>query len=222
MTCCHTPVFQSEITVIATKCERSEHSPLFLSKSTHRIDCPEPHYRRYNFVYGRYPTQQSVLVCCYSSFLSFHRIRETSRRLIDSYFPDVRAAETRVEFLPVEWRNSLQLDGDIVDSLTLGNLSRLRTFLNCTFMDIMYYTSPLYRYEINHSLLVELNRLYCIFCEHHPYFEGSGGKVSILAHSLGCVISYDLITGWIEPVPPHLATAPRRSPGELLCPSRSA
>uniref|UniRef100_A0A5K3F392 DDHD domain-containing protein n=2 Tax=Mesocestoides corti TaxID=53468 RepID=A0A5K3F392_MESCO len=131
-------------------------------------------------------------------------IRETARKLIDSYFPDISASEHRVEFLPVEWRNSLRLDGDVVDSITLGNLARLRTFLNCTFMDIMYYTSPLYRYEINQSLLVELNRLYCLFCERHPYFEANGGKVSILAHSLGSVISYDLITGWIEPVPQHL------------------
>ncbi|KAL5964584.1 Phospholipase DDHD1 [Taenia solium] len=127
-------------------------------------------------------------------------IRETSRKLIDSYFPDIRASKHRIEFLPVEWRNSLRLDGDIVDSITLDNLTRLRTFLNCTFMDIMYYTSPLYRHEINQSLRVELNRLYCLFCERHPYFEEQGGKVSILAHSLGSVISYDLITGWIEPV----------------------
>ncbi|KAL5108854.1 Phospholipase DDHD1 [Taenia crassiceps] len=127
-------------------------------------------------------------------------IRETSRKLIDSYFPDIRASKHRIEFLPVEWRNSLRLDGDIVDSITLDNLTRLRTFLNCTFMDIMYYTSPLYRHEINQSLQAELNRLYCLFCERHPYFEEQGGKVSILAHSLGSVISYDLVTGWIEPV----------------------
>ncbi|EUB55450.1 Phospholipase DDHD1 [Echinococcus granulosus] len=127
-------------------------------------------------------------------------IRETSRKLIDSYFPDIRASKHRIQFLPVEWRNSLRLDGNIVNSITLDNLTRLRTFLNCTFMDIMYYTSPLYRHEINQSLRVELNRLYCLFCERHPYFEEQGGKVSILAHSLGCVISYDLITGWIEPV----------------------
>ncbi|VDO01757.1 unnamed protein product [Rodentolepis nana] len=128
-------------------------------------------------------------------------IRDISNKLIESYFPELRASEQRVQFLPVEWRNSLRLDGNILDSITLGNLARLRTFLNCTFMDIMYYTSPLYRYEINQSLRIELNRLYCLFCERHPYFELNGGKVSILAHSLGCVISYDLITGWIEPVP---------------------
>lgn len=132
------------------------------------------------------------------------RIRETSRKLIDSYFPDVRASGHQIEFLPVEWRSSLRLDGNIVDSITLENLTRLRTFLNWTFMDIMYYSSPLYRYEINQSLRRELNRLYCLFCERHPYFEPQGGKVSIMAHSLGCVIAYDLITGWIEPVPHHL------------------
>ena len=150
------------------------------------------------------------------------RIRECSRKLIDSYFPDIRASGNRIEFLPVEWRSSLRLDGNIVDSLTLENLTRLRTFLNWTFMDIMYYSSPLYRYEINHSLRRELNRLYCLFCERHPYFEVQGGKVSILAHSLGCVISYDLITGWIEPVPNHLQLSPpveRNSPSLQVCPT---
>ena len=34
---------------------------------------------------------------------------------------------------------------------------------------------------------MELNRLYVMFCERHPYFEPNGGKVSIIAHSLGMV-----------------------------------
>lgn len=130
--------------------------------------------------------------------LIIFRIRATSNKLIASYFPDIEASEKCVEFLPVEWRTSLRLDGDIVDSLTLDNLTRLRYFLNSTFMDIMYYTSPLYRFDISRSLLMELNRVYNLFRDRHPMFEANGGKVSILAHSLGCVISYDLITGWVE------------------------
>ncbi len=118
---------------------------------------------------------------------------------IESYFPDVHAASKRVEFLPVEWRNSLELDGDILDTITLNNLNRLRYFLNCTFMDIMYYTSPLYRFEICRSLFNEMNRLYSLFRERNPRFEASGGRVSILAHSLGAVIAYDLVTGWVDP-----------------------
>lgn len=30
----------------------------------------------------------------------------------------------------------------------------------------------------------------------NPEFEEKGGKVSIVSHSLGCVITYDIMTGW--------------------------
>lgn len=42
----------------------------------------------------------------------------------------------------------------------------------------------------------ELNRLYTLFCSRNPEFEEKGGKVSIVSHSLGCVITYDIMTGW--------------------------
>ncbi|VDP96174.1 unnamed protein product [Trichobilharzia regenti] len=102
----------------------------------------------------------------------------------------------RVEFLPVEWRTSLQLDGDTVESITPVHVQSLRTVLNSSAMDIMYYTSPLYRAEIISSLKAELNRLYDMFRRLNPNFESRGGKVSVIAHSLGCVLIYDLITGW--------------------------
>ena len=60
-----------------------------------------------------------------------------------------------------------------------------RTLLNCTAMDIMYYTSPLFRMEIWSALQFELNRLYQMFTQRNPTFEANGGKVSIVSHSLG-------------------------------------
>ena len=60
----------------------------------------------------------------------------------------------------------------------------------------MYYTSPLYSREIQKGLACELNRLYLTFTQRNPDFTSRGGKVSIIAHSLGCVIVYDIITGW--------------------------
>lgn len=63
-------------------------------------------------------------------------------------------------------------------------------------MDILYYTSPLYGAEVRAGLQKELNRLYFMFASRHPGWQG---KVSILAHSLGCVIVYDIVTGWIGP-----------------------
>ncbi|XP_025104108.1 phospholipase DDHD1-like isoform X1 [Pomacea canaliculata] len=111
-------------------------------------------------------------------------------------FPDLGSSNQRAEFLPVEWRSSLKLDGDTVESITPHKMKGVRNILNSSAMDILYYTSPLYRSEITHSLRAELVRLYHMFCNRHPYFEANGGKVSIVAHSLGSVITYDIITGW--------------------------
>ncbi|XP_006767772.1 PREDICTED: phospholipase DDHD1 isoform X5 [Myotis davidii] len=63
-------------------------------------------------------------------------MREAARKIEERHFSN---HATHVEFLPVEWRSKLTLDGD---------------------------------------------------------FEEKGGKVSIVSHSLGCVITYDIMTGW--------------------------
>ena len=42
----------------------------------------------------------------------------------------------------------------------------------------------------------EMNRLYNMFCSRNPSFLEKGGKISILAHSLGSVIAYDILTLW--------------------------
>ena len=57
-----------------------------------------------------------------------------------------------------------------------------------------------FRMEIWHALQEELNRLYEMFVQRNPYFETNGGKVSIVAHSLGCVVTYDILTGWTQDV----------------------
>uniref|UniRef100_A0A672G9K0 Phospholipase DDHD1-like n=1 Tax=Salarias fasciatus TaxID=181472 RepID=A0A672G9K0_SALFA len=124
-------------------------------------------------------------------------LREGVRKMEEKHFSDHN--EEHVEFLPVEWRSKLALDGDTVDSITPDKVRGLRDLLNSSAMDIMYYNSPLYRDEITKGLTQELNRLYTLFCARNPDFEEGGGKVSIVSHSLGCVITYDIMTGW-DPV----------------------
>lgn len=120
-------------------------------------------------------------------------MREAARKIEEKHFFN---HATHVEFLPVEWRSKLTLDGDTVDSITPDKVRGLRDMLNSSAMDIMYYTSPLYRDELVKGLQQELNRLYSLFCSRNPDFEEKGGKVSIVSHSLGCVITYDIMTGW--------------------------
>uniref|UniRef100_A0A7N6A153 DDHD domain-containing protein n=1 Tax=Anabas testudineus TaxID=64144 RepID=A0A7N6A153_ANATE len=124
-------------------------------------------------------------------------LREGVRKMEEKHFSEHN--DEHVEFLPVEWRSKLTLDGDTVDSITPDKVRGLRDLLNSSAMDIMYYNSPLYRDEITKGLTQELNRLYTLFCSRNPEFEENGGKVSIVAHSLGCVIAYDIMTGW-DPV----------------------
>uniref|UniRef100_A0A6Q2YD95 DDHD domain-containing protein n=1 Tax=Esox lucius TaxID=8010 RepID=A0A6Q2YD95_ESOLU len=124
-------------------------------------------------------------------------LREGVRKMEEKHFSE--HTEEHVEFLPVEWRSKLALDGDTVDSITPDKVRGLRDLLNSSAMDIMYYTSPLYRDEITKGLTSELNRLYTLFCSRNPEFEAKGGKVSIVSHSLGCVITFDIMTGW-DPV----------------------
>ncbi|XP_058469499.1 phospholipase DDHD1b [Solea solea] len=131
-------------------------------------------------------------------------MRDAARKMEEKHFSD-RTTE-HVEFLPVEWRSKLSLDGDTVDSITPDKVRGLRDMLNSSAMDIMYYTSPLYRDEITRGLTLELNRLYSLFCLRNPDFEKSG-KVSIVSHSLGCVITYDIMTGW-DPIRFHHQEAP--------------
>ncbi|XP_021058685.1 phospholipase DDHD1 isoform X6 [Mus pahari] len=120
-------------------------------------------------------------------------MREAARKIEEKHFSN---HATHVEFLPVEWRSKLTLDGDTVDSITPDKVRGLRDMLNSSAMDIMYYTSPLYRDELVKGLQQELNRLYSLFCSRNPDFEEKGGKVSIVSHSLGCVITYDIMMGW--------------------------
>ena len=55
----------------------------------------------------------------------------------------------RYIFIPVDWRSSLILDDGIIESITPKSIQTIRDKLNSSALDIMYYTSPLFRSEVN-------------------------------------------------------------------------
>ncbi|CAL8099836.1 unnamed protein product [Orchesella dallaii] len=79
--------------------------------------------------------------------------RDCVATMKDKYFPQLNNAKQRAEFFPVEWRSAAKLDGDIVEAITPQKLLTLRQLLNSTAMDIMYYTSPLYRAEVSFEFI---------------------------------------------------------------------
>ncbi|XP_022176185.1 phospholipase DDHD1-like [Myzus persicae] len=130
------------------------------------------------------------------------QFRDCVKWIKHKYF---QGTEQRAEFFPVDWRSQCSFDGGLVEQITPLNLKNIRQILNSSAMDIMYYTSPIYGREIQNSLANELNRLHSEFVERHPHHDF---KVSIMAHSLGSVISYDIITGW-EPFIKRSDSSPR-------------
>ncbi|XP_026388453.1 phospholipase SGR2-like isoform X1 [Papaver somniferum] len=97
----------------------------------------------------------------------------------------------RVLFIPCQWRKGLKLDGEnAVEKVTLQGVRGLRFMLSATVHDVLYYMSPIYCQEIINSVSNQLNRLYLKFIKRNPGYDG---KVSIYAHSLGSVLSYDIL-----------------------------
>lgn len=118
-------------------------------------------------------------------------MRETCARLLPKYFPEYRG---RIEFFPIEWRTILPLNEGTIGSVTLPECQPLRAYLNSTALDVMYYTSSVQRMEIMRTFHQAVVRIYNLFCKHNPQFLENGGKISIIAHSLGAVIAFDVLT----------------------------
>ncbi|XP_061585065.1 phospholipase DDHD2 isoform X2 [Cololabis saira] len=101
----------------------------------------------------------------------------------------------RVEFLPVNWHSALHGDATGVDEdiqrITLPSISRLRSFTNDTLLDLFFYNSPTYCQTIVDTVASEINKLHALFKCRHPEFNG---PVSIVGHSLGSLILFDLLT----------------------------
>ncbi|KAM3867537.1 triacylglycerol hydrolase DDHD2 [Diretmus argenteus] len=101
----------------------------------------------------------------------------------------------RVEFLPVNWHSALHGDATGVDEdiqrITLPSISRLRHFTNDTLLDLFFYNSPTYCQTIVDTVASEVNRLDALFRQRHPEFTGA---ISVVGHSLGSLILFDLLT----------------------------
>ncbi|XP_073322072.1 triacylglycerol hydrolase DDHD2-like [Pagrus major] len=123
----------------------------------------------------------------------------------------------RVEFLPVNWHSSLHGDATGVDEdiqrITLPSISKLRHFTNETLLDLFFYNSPTYCQTIVDTVASEVNRLHALFHQRHPGFKGA---FSVVGHSLGSLILFDLLTNQRTDSEPR-KEAPSDEPSHLNC-----
>ncbi|NWS49690.1 DDHD2 Phospholipase, partial [Probosciger aterrimus] len=121
--------------------------------------------------------------------------RNVSLSMLQAHFKKAQEQQQigRVEFLPVNWHSSLHSTGVDVDleRITLPSINRLRHFINDTILDVFFYNSSTYCQTIVDTVASEMNRLYQLFLQRNPLFNGG---VSIAGHSLGSLILFDLLT----------------------------
>ncbi|KAH8480395.1 hypothetical protein H0E87_030597 [Populus deltoides] len=129
--------------------------------------------------------EKSNLVDDVSSF------RHITTSLSEQHLTSYQRGVQRVLFIPCQWRKGLKLSGEAaVEKITLDGVRGLRVMLSATVHDVLYYMSPIYRQDIINAVSNQLNRLYLKFLKRNPGYDG---KVSLYGHSLGSVLSYDIL-----------------------------
>ncbi|KAK9162095.1 hypothetical protein Syun_002997 [Stephania yunnanensis] len=117
--------------------------------------------------------------------------RQITASLAELHLTSYQRDTQRVLFIPCQWRRGLKLGGEsVVEKITLDGVKGLRVMLSATAHDVLYYMSPIYCQEIINSVSNQLNWLYLKFIKRNPGYDG---KVSIYGHSLGSVLSYDIL-----------------------------
>ncbi len=75
-------------------------------------------------------------------------LRKNCEAMTAKFLPNVPKT-SRCEFIPIDWRSALTLDAGIIETITPQSIKYIRDKLNSSALDIMYYTSPLFRHEVS-------------------------------------------------------------------------
>ncbi|KAE9990187.1 hypothetical protein Vi05172_g12602 [Venturia inaequalis] len=119
---------------------------------------------------------------------------------------------SRVQVLPICWRHLLDFPrqslkhnrkehdlGDTefedenypsLEDITVDGVPAVRNLITDLALDILLYQSPAYKGHITRIVLDELNRIYRLFKQRNPGFNG---KISLAGHSLGSAIMFDIL-----------------------------
>ncbi|KAI5363710.1 putative DDHD domain, alpha/Beta hydrolase [Septoria linicola] len=139
-------------------------------------------------------------------------------RALNAELDGAESVNSRVQVLPICWRHLLDFprqslrhnrkehdlgDTDIdeeaypnLEDITLEGVPFARQLIGDLALDILLYDSPAYKDHISGLVLSELNRIYHLFMERNPKFDG---KISFVGHSLGSAIMFDILCKQDQP-----------------------
>jgi hypothetical protein len=164
-------------------------------------------------------------------------MRENHAEVLDVRFSQMTEAADglsearfgRVEYLPVEWHESFSIQSSrrlltdsefpsmgneretSINDISLKTIPNLRQFANDTLLDVLYFQSPTHHDLIIDIVVFEINHV----VERFRKLTGFQGEISIAGHSLGSIITWDILDHQViaggstvptEPLQPESAT----------------
>ncbi|KAL9053408.1 MAG: hypothetical protein Q9162_004778 [Coniocarpon cinnabarinum] len=143
----------------------------------------------------------------------------------------------RVQVLPICWRHLLDFpqqglrhnrrEHDLaevdaaeddaypsLDAITVEGVPALRNVIADLALDILLYQTPAYKNHISRIVVGECNRILNLFKHRNPNFKG---RVSMIGHSLGSAIMFDILSDQAgDQQPFEQAVKPQPKPGKDL------
>lgn len=118
---------------------------------------------------------------------------------IDNY--NVTGAKP-IQVFPIMWRGLL----DTEEELKAQQLFGAPNVAADAVLDFIMYTEPRHKLRIQEIAASEMNRVFKQFCDLNPDFA-KNPKVSIIGHSLGSVIAYDLMNSGSKDLEPDFTVS---------------
>lgn len=127
----------------------------------------------------------------------------------------------RIQVLPISWRHKIDfsthepfkdLDDEgnyrlpTLNDITVDEMKPFRNLIGSVLLDVLLYYEPRFFNQILDEVTQQANHLYRLFKERNPSFNG---KVSIIGHSLGSAIGFDLLS--LQPKEPRSKDDPKRT-----------
>ncbi|TVY23400.1 putative phospholipase [Lachnellula hyalina] len=138
----------------------------------------------------------------------------TAERGNDAVKNVLRKSLGGIMVLPVNWRSNLSFEGEdpvkddgedrhqsdfSLNDITQPTIPAVRTLISDVMLDIPYYLSR-HKSKMIQAVISEANRVYRLWCKNNPDFQ-RGGRVHIIAHSLGSVMAVEILSKQPTSVP---------------------
>ena len=62
-----------------------------------------------------------------------------------------------MEFIPIDWRSMLSLDKGLIEEITPRGVKQIRSMINASVLDLIYYLSPVFNSEVSGRLTVAVS-----------------------------------------------------------------